>query len=122
MRLDFSKSLLTDGVSLEAVGRANSRSTVANTYVSTTTALTILLLSSQWTAGTMAVGLPHRPTFELRVTNRPSGQTIMPNEGISPHLLVSALIQFHDRIVSTQEDLPAAAAKVLYSNLWELYG
>ena len=114
----FSKNLMTDGVSLQTDRRSDSRSTFASTSTSTTTALTILLLSSQ----AMAVRLPSTPIVEVRITNRPSGQTIVSNEGVSPHSLMSALIQFHDRIVASQEDLPPEAAKVLYSNLWELYG
>lgn len=41
---------------------------------------------------------------------------------VSERDVMAALLQFHDRLLAAQEELPPDAAEVLYRNLWRLYG
>jgi hypothetical protein len=62
-----------------------------------------------------------RPTLELHQGSQSSGQAIELSDRVDGNEFVAAFLSFHDAVLATQEDLPAPAREVLYSNLWQLY-
>lgn len=92
--------------------RLEMRSTGSQLFVPTA-ALWITVLATQHAAAVLAMPSgTEQPSSTLTVSAmaRDTGDTVF-----------KALIDFHEQLASSQQDLPEEAARILRENLWQLY-
>lgn len=82
------------------------------------TALSIVLLTAQAQHDARARYLPAtpRPAVHSQETAH-----VVQELRLSERDLISALVEFHDRLLASQADLAPEASRVLKENLWKLY-
>lgn len=82
------------------------------------TALGLLLLVAQY--GANAQFTVERSAIQLPGLHQESAQTLSPIS-LSELDVLNALLELHERLVATQQELPSDAKDLLYGNLWRLY-
>lgn len=92
--------------------------TVSQVSLAKVAALSLMLLVAQHRA--YAKATVEQEPVRLPGLHQGSAQASAPAL-VSHADLVNALLEFHDRLLATQEDLATEARRLLHDNLWRLY-
>lgn len=95
-----------------------SETTVSQVSLPRVAVLSLMLLVAQHRA--YAKAAVEQEPVHLPELHQGSAQASAPAL-VSHADLVNALLEFHDRLVGTQEDLATEARRLLHDNLWQLY-
>jgi hypothetical protein len=94
------------------------------------TALTIALLVAQHAATARAMARDEVSSYSRPSSSHPTADhvqasahiLVLDRAPIRDAELIEALMDFHDRLSSTQEDLPSHIVALVRDRLWDLYG
>ena len=99
----------TGGSDFDSVARLELRSTYAQSLGGPTAVLVWTLLALQCANVALITAADAHPNSSLQVTRATHTD------------LFDELLAFHQRLASSQRDLPQDAARLLWENLWQLY-